>query len=159
KPKVKAKPIIKEASTVAEVAAAAPIAVEPKLPALIEKLPDLHAYLHVHLQNDLSVLDDLGDNEQRFQHYIVTILERRISSDSFRIQEKWQLPGTNQFPDVVIRHANGNAAIEIKADGQLDKLMADAVKLRGYLQARKADVTLGILIYRSPRPVPEELAR
>lgn len=159
KPKLKAKPLIRDASIVVEAATAAPMAIAPELPAVIEKLPDLHAHLHAHLHNDLSALNDLGENEQRFQHHIVTILERRVSSDSFRIQEKWQLPGTNQFPDVVIRHANGNAAIEIKADGQIDKLLADAVKLRGYLQARKADVTLGILVYRSPRPIPEELTR
>jgi len=125
----------------------------------IETLDELRGYLIDELQGDLEVLEDLGDNEQRFQHRIVSVLETRVSREPFTIHEKLHLSDVDQFPDVMIRHGRGNTAIEIKPDGSVNALLADANKLRGYLRVKKTRVTFGVLVYRSPYAIPEVLAR
>lgn len=131
----------------------------PNTKARIEKLEDLRRYLVEDLQRDLEALDDLGSNEQRFQHRIVNVLESRISHEPFHLEEKQHLADLDQFPDVMIRHARGDTAIEIKPNGGLRDLIEDANKLKGYLRARKIRVTFGVLIYRSPYDIPDELRR
>lgn len=125
----------------------------------IEKLEDLHRYLVDGLQTDLEALEEFGSNEQRFQHHIVRTLEARLSRDPFRLEEKFYLAETGQYPDIAIIHARGHVLFEIKPKGALDDLLVDASKLRGYLRNKKMNVTFGVLIYRSPREVPVELSR
>ncbi|MDB4963435.1 MAG: hypothetical protein JWP01_3434 [Myxococcales bacterium] len=126
---------------------------------LIETLDHLRRYLVHDLKRDLESMDDLGSNEGRFQHKIVAALESRISREPFYIEERQHLSDLDQFPDVMIQHARGNTAFEIKRAGNLNALLKDAEKLKGYLRVKKIKVTFGVLIYSSPFAVPDELAR
>jgi hypothetical protein len=82
-----------------------------------------------------------------------------VSGEPFRIHEKLHLSDLDQYPDIVIGHAGGDTALEIKPSGSINDLLVDAQKLKGYLREKRVRITFGVLVYRSPKAVPDELKR
>lgn len=134
----------------------------PNIDWLPEPLWGLHDFLRHELRFELVQARDPRNTELTLQHQASDAIGRWLDHQGirahYRVSDNRHMPLDGKFSDVLIEHASGHVALEVKKNDQLQPLLADVRKLKSYMRGAGL-VKLGVLVFPTDRELPTELLR
>lgn len=135
---------------------------------LIVWLPEALRPLYIYLSQQLRIdLDCLAHPQQQTELSMQNQVSRAIQDFLLRtgtrmhfvVSDNEHMSSQRKFSDVLVTHATGRIAVEVKKKDTLQPLLDDVSKLKSYLRGQRSDVLIGVLVFPMSRELASELVR